>query len=224
MARLPQLLVFDLDGTLVDSRRDLADAANCLVVELGGTPLDERTVGSMIGEGVTVLVQRALAAGCGIATATDAHVERFRGIYAGCLLEHTRPYPGVHAVLGALARRTRLALLTNKPIDPTRALLEGLHMDGYFGAVLGDGSGFPRKPAPDAIRFLVERADVGAADCLLVGDSLVDFETARNAECAVALARYGYGYETFPQQRLRGDEILLDGPADLLRCLGVRTG
>lgn len=219
--RLPGLVIFDLDGTLVDSRRDLALAANRLVTELGGTPLDERTIGTMIGEGVRVLLERVLAAGCGLGETDDDHLRRFRQIYAGCLLEHTLPYHGVHTTLSTLSRQLPLAVLTNKPVDPAMAILEGLDLLRYFGAVVGDGSGYPLKPAPDSVLDLAERAACELDDCLLVGDSLVDFDTARNADCAVALARYGYGYERFPLQRLEGDEVLLDEPTDLLRYLGL---
>lgn len=219
--RLPGLLVFDLDGTLIDSRRDLATAANDLIREHDGTPLDERTIGSMIGDGVVRLVERAMAAGCGLAKVDDKVVRRFRKLYARRMLEHTRAYPGIQDLLRTLEPHVPMAVLTNKPARPAIGILEGLGLLRYFGAVLGGDGPLPAKPAPDSLRYLVQEAETSADDCLLVGDSVVDLETARNAGTAIALARYGYGYEYFPVERLEGDELLLDEPAELTEYLGL---
>lgn len=215
----PGIVVFDLDGTLVDSRRDLAGAANSLIRELEGTPLDEATVGAMIGDGMRALVERALAAGCGRDHASDEELERFRTIYGSRLLEHTRPYPGVHTLLTRLRRRYPLAVLTNKPLQPTEALLAGLDLGRYFRAVVADGSGPARKPDPEGLLTLAAATGTGVADCLYVGDSAVDLHTARAAGCRIALARYGYGYVSVRSTELVGDEILLDAPEELLRHL-----
>lgn len=219
--RLPDLIVFDLDGTLVDSRADLAAAANALVVELGGVPLDEATVGGMIGEGVTLLVERVLAAGCGLAETTEAQVARFRDIYGAHLLVRTRPYPGIDRLLDALAGQTRLAVLTNKPLGPALQILEGLHLRPYFRQIIGGDGPLPRKPDPAALRALMESVGCDPEDTLLVGDSRVDFDTGRAAETALAMARYGFGYRHFPESLLQGDEVLLDSPAELIGYLGL---
>jgi phosphoglycolate phosphatase len=219
--RLPALVVFDLDGTLIDSRADLAAATNELVVELGGVPMDEPTIGAMIGDGVRLLVERALAAGCGISETADAHVDRFRAIYGRHLLVNTRAYPGVDRLLDTLAGRTRLTVLTNKPLGPTLQILEGLHLRPYFSQVLGGDGPLPRKPDAAAMRAMIEAAGTTAYDTLLVGDSRVDHETARAADAAVAMARYGYGYANFPESLLDGDEVLLDAPDELITYLGL---
>jgi phosphoglycolate phosphatase len=219
--RLPDLIVFDLDGTLIDSRADLAAAANELVAELGGVPLDEVTIGGMIGEGVTLLVERVLAAGCGISEAGESHVARFREIYGAHLLVRTRAYPGVDRLLDALAGRTRLAVLTNKPLGPALQILEGLYLRSYFRQIIGGDGPLPRKPDPAALRALMESVGAEGDDTLLIGDSRVDFQTGRAAETAIAMARYGFGYEHFPESLLQGDEVILDAPDELIAYLGL---
>src|SRR5438552_526984 len=123
MSRFP-LVVFDLDGTLVDSRRDLAESVNQLIVDRGRPPLPEASVGHMAGAGAAVLVQRAFAA-AGLAADPDAVVQ-FLAIYNQRLLKYTRPYPGIVDVLDRLARQTLLAVLTNKPLAATSDILIGL--------------------------------------------------------------------------------------------------
>ena len=139
------LFVFDLDGTLVDSRRDIAQAANAVLVECGYPPHSEAAVGGMVGEGAAVLIARVFAAAQ--APAPPDALERFLRAYGTCLLNHTRPYEGVVPLLDALQLRGTLAVLTNKPIGPTRAILDGLGLSAYFGSrVLGGDGPHPRKP------------------------------------------------------------------------------
>jgi Predicted phosphatases len=125
-----QLIVFDLDGTLIDSRRDLADAANAVLTACGGAPLPEDQIGRMVGDGAATLVARAFAAAA-IPAPPDA-LARFLAVYERHLLDHTRPYDGILDVLAHLARRAQLALLTNKPLASTREILRGLDLDSFF--------------------------------------------------------------------------------------------
>jgi len=211
-----RLIVFDLDGTLVDSKRDLAESANRLLVECGGRALTEEAIGGMVGNGAPVLVARAFEA-AGVSAPSNA-VARFLEIYDGRLLAHTRPYPQMADVLAALAARAALAVLTNKPLAATRAILTGLDLARYFpdDAVLGGDGPFPRKPDPGGLRHLASRAKAAPDETLLVGDSLVDFRTARSASSAVCLARYGFGFAGFPLAELGPDDLIIDRPADLL--------
>jgi phosphoglycolate phosphatase len=218
-----RLIVFDLDGTLVDSRRDLADAANELVAEFGGAPLAEEAVGDMVGEGARVLVGRALRA-AGLEAYADGEklsrcLARFLEIYDARLLRHTKPYAGIVEVLTAARQFARLAVLTNKPTRATGAVLDGLGLSGFFDDVVaGDGT-WPRKPDPAGLLHLIERAGVTAADTLLVGDSAVDHETAARAGVTCCLATYGFGYATFPAGRLAGGDWIVRSPAELVEIL-----
>jgi phosphoglycolate phosphatase len=212
----PRLIVFDLDGTLIDSRRDLADAANALLESAGAAPLSEERIGRMVGDGAATLVARAFEAS-GVERPADA-LERFLALYDECLLNHTRPYPGIPDVLEVLGLRAPLALLTNKPLASTRRILAGLGLARHFpdGAVIGGDGPFPRKPDPSGLQHLTARARVAAASALLVGDSLVDWRTARAASTPICLARYGFGYEGFPREEIGALDRQIDVPADLL--------
>ncbi|HUK33287.1 MAG TPA: HAD-IA family hydrolase [Vicinamibacterales bacterium] len=213
---MTRLFVFDLDGTLVDSLRDLADTANELLTACGGAALDVEAVGRMVGEGAATLVSRAFAA-AGIAKPSDA-LSRFLAIYDTKLLNHTRPYDGMTDVLKALSMRASLAVLTNKPLAATRRILDGLGLSTFWDpdAVLGGDGPLPRKPDPAGIRQLCARVNVGPAEAMLVGDSLVDWQTAQNAGTAVCLARYGFGFRQFPHEILNGRERIIDSPSELL--------
>lgn len=210
------LYVFDLDGTLIDSRRDIADSANALLVECGGRRLDEETIGRMVGDGAATLVARAFAA-AGVPPPPDA-LPRFLAIYERHELDHTRAYDGIDDVLHELAARVPLAVLTNKPLAASRRILSGLGLARYFPeeSVLGGDGAVPRKPDPAGLQHLARRGGVPIANTILVGDSAIDWRTARNAGAAVCLVRYGFGFEGVPVGELRPDERIIDGPKELL--------
>jgi phosphoglycolate phosphatase len=211
-----RLIVFDLDGTLIDSRRDLADAANALLESCGGAPLSEAQIGRMIGDGAATLVERVFEAS-GLERPADA-LERYLRFYDQRLLNHTRPYPGMAEVLDLLGARASLAVLTNKPLTATRRILAGLDLARHFSehAVLGGDGPFPRKPDPAGLRHLSAREHVPAESTLLVGDSPIDWRTARAASTPVCLASYGFGFEGFARQELGPSDRIIDAPADLL--------
>jgi phosphoglycolate phosphatase len=214
---LRRLIVFDLDGTLVDSRRDLADAANALVVERGGRPLEEEAVGRMVGGGARLLVERALTA-AGLA-ADAADVARFLELYDERLLKTTTVYRGIPQVLEALSSQATIAVLTNKPIAPSLHILQALGLSRLIAATLGGDGPFARKPEPDALLHLMERFGVSPRDTAMVGDSWIDCETARRAGTAVCLARYGFGYRPGEVGTLRGGEGLVDDPGEITQVL-----
>lgn len=217
MGDLQRLIVFDLDGTLIDSRRDLADAANALIVERGGAPLPEEAVGRMVGEGARVLVERALtAAGLPV---DEQSVPRFLELYDERLLNTTRPYPGIPDALATLAARGPIAVLTNKPRAPSERLLAALSLSRFISEVVGGDGSFPRKPDPASLRYLMARYRAAPACTVVVGDSRIDFETARAAGSALCLARYGFGYEGFPVDRLDGGEGVADDPSELVPAI-----
>jgi phosphoglycolate phosphatase len=174
----------------------------------------------MVGEGAAVLVRRALTAAGLDPDAPDA-LDRFLACYDERLLAHTRPYDGMLETLAALRARSPLAVLTNKPARATARILEGLKLDAYFDQVLGGDTPYGRKPNPEGLRHLIATARADAASTVLVGDSRIDWETAHRASVRICLARYGFGF-AFNDVELRGDEILIDHPADLTRSLELR--
>ncbi len=188
------LVVFDLDGTLVDSASDLASAASALTEELGGRPLTRSEVIGMVGEGAAVLVRRALIV-AGVDPGTPGAVDRFLALYAARLLDTTGLYPGILAVLDALDPLVALAVLTNKPAAPAERLLAALGVRDYFVEVVGGDGRWPRKPDPAGLVALRMHARGGPV--VMVGDSPVDADTAARAGAAFVLARYGFGAAAF---------------------------
>jgi phosphoglycolate phosphatase len=212
-----RLFAFDLDGTLVDSLRDLADSANIMLTSYGAPPLDTATIGGMVGDGAAKLVARACVA---VGIAPPDALPKFLEIYDSGLLAHTRPYDGMTETLASLAGGgALLAVLTNKPLGATRRILAGLDLAKFFDedAVIGGDGPWPRKPDPTALVHLCEHASVAPAEAMLVGDSFVDWQTAHGAGTAICMARYGFGFQTFPLGTLDGRERLIDAPGDLLR-------
>jgi phosphoglycolate phosphatase len=209
-----RLIVFDLDGTLVDSRRDLAEAANATLAEFGGGPLPEDDIGRMVGDGARMLVARAFGA-TRIPQPPEA-LDRFLAIYNARLLVFTLPYPGVLETLAVLSPHATLAVLTNKPRAPALQILAGLDLARYFlpAHVVGGDGPFPRKPDPAGLRHLVAASGVSPVETLLVGDSAVDWETARRAGTRVCLARYGFGFENL-REAPPDDVMAVDRFADL---------
>jgi phosphoglycolate phosphatase len=208
-----RLIAFDLDGTLIDSRRDLADSANQLIEELGGQPLTVEGIGRMVGEGARVLVHRALTA-AGLGDPPGA-LERFMQIYDARLLNHTVAYEGMLDVVQHARQHARLAVLTNKPLAPSEQILDALGMRDLFDDVIGGDGPFPRKPDPTGLRTLMERAGASPGATLMIGDSAIDHETAIRAATRCCLTSYGFGYITFPRERLSGDEWIVTTTAEL---------
>ena len=200
-----RLLVFDLDGTLVDSARDLAAAVNETLARLGpGTPpLPLETVRAFVGNGAGQLVERSLAQ-AGLAVSREEALAVFLDCYRTRLLDTTRPYPGVIEGLDRLSGRT-LAVLSNKPGDMSRRILTELGLASRFARVCGGGDFPERKPDPGGLLSLVRDLGASRAEALMVGDSPIDVRTARNAGVRVAGVRYGLdpaGLETDPPDLL----------------------
>jgi phosphoglycolate phosphatase len=215
-----RLIAFDLDGTLVDSLRDLAESANALLEECGASPVAEEAIGRMVGDGAATLVRRAFIAAA-IPQPADA-LARFLAIYDARLLTCTRPYPGVAALLADLAGRgLPLAVLTNKPLGATRRILEGLELARCFppGRVFGGDGPHPRKPDPGGLLRLAELAGTTPSHTLLVGDSIVDWRTAAAARSQICMARYGFGFRDFPVDHFAAGEYTIDDPAELITLL-----
>ncbi len=211
------LIVFDLDGTLVDSQRDLAESANDMLAHYGAPPLAVSDVAAMVGDGARQLVARALAAASVNADPSTA-LEKFLSFYSRRLLVHTKPYARIPETVRVLSERATLAVLTNKPEALSRRLLEHFDLSRHFAWVIGGDSGFARKPDPAALSYLIRSAAVGPSSSIMIGDSMVDVETARGAGSHVCVASYGFGHLRRPIET-RDNELIAHRPEDLLRLL-----
>lgn len=203
-------VVFDLDGTLVDSAEDLQMASNVLLDELGRAPLDLPTIKSFIGDGVAKLVERALNATGGLPAGQEqsALLRRFLDIYEADPSRHTRPFPGVVATLGQLREQgLRLGICTNKPIIATQRLLDDLGLRQLVDAVVG-GDSFPsRKPSPEPLLGVLAMLRTPAARAAMVGDNEHDVAAGRAAGVAKVLIMR-YGYSRVPLDQLAHDGVL----------------
>ncbi len=189
-----KLLIFDLDGTLIDSEADLVQSVNATRRELGMEPLPPKVVSSYVGQGIVMLVRRALGEQ-GTEDILENAVAFFLEYYRQHMLDHTVLYPGVRETLDELRAR-ELAVLTNKPVNFSRQILAGLGVDSCFSFVYG-GNSFDRKK-PDAVGVfrLMEDTGISAAETLIVGDSDTDVQTGRNAGVWTCGVTYGIGSPT----------------------------
>ncbi len=211
-----KVLVFDLDGTLIDSKRDLVLAVNATRRNLGLDALSDELVSSYVGDGMQKLVERALGEGCPTRRIEQA-MDFFLEYYREHMLDNTVTYPGVREALEVLRSRP-LAVLTNKPVKFSRAILEGLGIAPYFRQVYGGNSFETKKPDPLGMNTLLREFQMAPRQAMLVGDSIVDIQTARNAGTWSAGVTYGLGsakLDTLPP------DVLFDTLVDLPACLAA---
>lgn len=185
-------LIFDLDGTLVDSRADLAAATNYMLAELGRPLLSVSEVEKLIGLGARVLIKQAL--GPERAHLTEHGYDLFMDYYNAHLLDHTRPYPGIAALLEVVQGcGVHLSVLTNKPERPAKAILSGLSLASSLAAVVGGDTLPQQKPDPSGVYALQRETGCPLNETLLVGDSDVDVQTGRAAGIATCGVEWGFG-------------------------------
>jgi phosphoglycolate phosphatase len=184
-------LIFDLDGTLIDSQRDLIRSVSATLCEMGREELHEDTISGYIGHGAPQLVGRALGSG-----ATEDECQRalkfFLAYYEDHKLDSTCAYPGVPEALEHLAAFP-MAILTNKPVRVSMRILKELGLAKYFRAVYGGNSFETKKPDPFGARTILREFGAAPAEAILIGDSEVDVQTARNAGTLAASVNYGFG-------------------------------
>lgn len=219
-----RLIVFDLDGTLIDSRQDLCNSVNATLEHFDLRPLPDEAIAGFIGDGAAMLVRRALAVPgelpAGLDTPEHPFFEEaftyFLAYYREHKLDYTRVYPGVLESLDALRTLPGgglrpMAVLTNKPVGPARAICEGLGLAPYFFAVYG-GDSFPvKKPDPFGLNTLIAQADSAPEQTLLIGDSDVDVRTARNAGAWSLGCTFGLAPESLEQSQ---PDALVDHASD----------
>ena len=211
------LVIFDLDGTLVDSKQDLCNSVNATRKYVGLETLPDDVVASYVGNGAPVLIKRAMGEGAAEAQLEEA-LAYFLGYYRQHMLDFTREYPGVRECLAALhAKRTRMAVLTNKPVQFSKDIQVGLQLDRYFFQVYGVNSFVEKKPHPVGIDKLIEEAGVARERTWMVGDSSVDVLTARNAQVKSVGVTYGLKPYTLNEAP---PDLLLDSLADLPAHIG----
>jgi 2-phosphoglycolate phosphatase len=181
--------VYDLDGTLVDTRRDIAEAANHMRGEMGLPPMPEKKICGFVGLGLAQLV-----VGC-LETADPAKAEEgtriYRAYYSQHLLDHTALYPGAREVLEHFRSR-RQAVITNKPDPYSRQILEGLGVAGYFFEIVVGNSGYPKKPDPESLKALMGKEGAVPSETLFVGDSSIDVETGSKAGVLTVMLAQGF--------------------------------
>lgn len=207
-----QLLILDLDGTLVDSKLDLAHSVNAARVHLGRSPLDVELIGSYVGNGAPVLMRRSLGPEAS-QEEVDRALEFFLAYYREHMLDNTYLYPGVQTALDRFRKAgIKMAILTNKPVRFSREMVAGLGLEGHFLNVYGGNSFDEKKPDPIGIDTLIAEAGAPREQTMMVGDSAVDIETARNAGIQCCGVTYGFqpeGFEHFPP------DILVDSLEEL---------
>ncbi len=191
------LVIWDLDGTLIDSKADLVNAVNATRGWMDLAPLAPATVASYVGNGAPVLIRRALGPEAAQSD-VDRALEYFIRFYHEHCLDETRLYPGVAETLeGLTAHGSRLAVLTNKPVRISHVIVEGLGLASTFFRIYGGNSFDQKKPHPIGIQKLMEETGAPGNRTLMVGDSHVDIETARNAGSKSCGVLYGFQPETF---------------------------
>jgi phosphoglycolate phosphatase len=229
VARL-KLLVFDLDGTLIDSAQDLCSSVNAALAECGLSSLPDPLIASFVGNGAPMLMRRSLAT-AGSTTPESVNEEQLAKAYQFFLqyyrehkLDFTYAYEGVLDALKALKElhdapggpsRT-MAVLTNKPVRPARGICEGLGLAGYFLHIYGGDSFSLKKPDPMGLRSLMEETGVRPEETAMIGDSQVDVQTARNAGAWAVGCAFGFG----PQNLMKTPpDVLVDNASEWTQAL-----
>jgi phosphoglycolate phosphatase len=207
-----RLLVFDLDGTLVDSKEDLANAVNVALESFDLPPLPHPTIYSYVGDGASVLIRRALPTEK--AGLLPEVLDRFLAYYRRHLLDTTRAYPGVAGALRKWAGFYRMAVLTNKGVAMTREILSGLSLDGYFFDVRGGDSFGTKKPDPEGLLHILREAGVEAEEAIMIGDSRIDVQAGRTAGTVTCGVTYGLGTSGFAEDP---PDFTVDRFSDLFR-------
>jgi phosphoglycolate phosphatase len=216
-----KLVIFDLDGTLIDSRLDLVHSVNAALRHIGRPELPEDVIASYVGDGAPILIQRALGGEVVDEALVRKGLEFFLSYYRAHKLDHTTVYPGVAEALAAIQNSAgqsqnggsrKLAVLSNKPVGPSKAIVDALGLGQFFSQVYG-GNSFPtKKPDPEGARRLLEEYGVQPQQAVMIGDSHVDVNTGRNAGMVTIGVTYGFAPHTLQDEP---PDVLVDHPSEL---------
>jgi phosphoglycolate phosphatase len=216
-----QLVIFDLDGTLIDSRLDLVHSVNAALRHIGRPELPDDVIASYVGDGAPVLIQRALGGEEVDEALVRKGLEFFLSYYRAHKLDHTTVYPGVAAALAAIQNLAapfsngsarHLAVLSNKPVIPSKAIIDALGLGQFFSQVYGGNSFGTKKPDPEGARRLLKEYGVQPQQAAIIGDSHVDVNTGRNAGMVTVGVTYGFAPHTLQDEP---PDVLVDHPSEL---------
>ena len=211
-----RLVIFDLDGTLIDSRLDLVHSVNAALRHIGRPELPDDVIASYVGDGAPILIQRALGAEAADEALVRKGLEFFLSYYREHKLDHTTVYPGIPEALAAIQTsnrvRRQMAVLTNKPVNPSRAIVDALGLGQYFSQVYGGNSFVTKKPDPEGARKLLAETGVAPEQAAIVGDSHVDVRTGRNAGLWTVGVTYGFARVTLENEQA---DVLVDSAQEV---------
>ena len=211
-----RLVIFDLDGTLIDSRLDLVHSVNAALRHIGRPELPDDVIASYVGDGAPILIQRALGAEAADEALVRKGLEFFLSYYREHKLDHTTVYPGLPEALAAIQTsngvRRQMVVLTNKPVNPSRAIVDALGLGQYFSQVYGGNSFGTKKPDPEGALKLLAETGVAPEQAAIVGDSHVDVRTGRNAGLWTVGVTYGFATHTLEDE---APDVLVDSAEDL---------
>jgi len=220
-----RLLIFDLDGTLIDSRLDLVHSVNATLRHLGRGELNEGLIASYVGDGAPTLIRRILGPEADNEALVQQGLAYFLAYYREHKLDHTRLYEGIHDSL-ALIRDSgngsprKMAVLSNKPVNPSKAIVEALGLGEFFSSVYGGNSFATKKPDPEGARMILQEAKVSTGEALIVGDSGVDIVTGRNAGLWTCGVTYGFAPESVEAAE---PDVVVESPRELAELFSSRV-
>jgi phosphoglycolate phosphatase len=211
-----RLLVFDLDGTLIDSRLDLIRSVNAMLRHIGRPELDGDLIASYVGDGAPALIRRALG-GRDDEPLFRAALDYFLGYYRLHKLDHTTVYEGIPEVLSGLAQPSNgahrlMAVLSNKPVNPSRDIVQALGLRDFFVRIYGGNSFATKKPDPLGVQTILHETDIRAEEALMIGDSSVDVLTGRNAGLWTCGVTYGFSPLSLKEAP---PDVLVETPREL---------
>ena len=221
-----QLVIFDLDGTLIDSRLDLVHSVNATLRHMKRPELPDDVIASYVGDGAPALIGRALGSEANNEKLVRSGLEYFLTYYREHKLDHTHLYDGILEALATLGNShngqpRKMAVLTNKPVHPSRAIVEALGLGKFFARVYG-GNSFPtKKPDPEGAQTILRELKISAEETLIVGDSGVDVLTGRNAGIWTCGVTYGFAPHTLHHPP---PDVLVDKPVELAEIFQAAGG